>query len=251
MGPTRDYEAALRAELMAAAGRSRLRRHRSRLAVAAAGIAAVVVMGVLVTAVDSPAPAAADVDVHRKGGRVVVTLTDRENTPEEIEAATDKAGLDIQVQAKPAGPSRVGRFIGYVESVGSVDQGFVQGDRTSFARFSLPIDWPGRLLLYLGREAEPGESYLSGSNAYAAGEPLACTKTLGQALERLAPLVKGFTVRIHPYDANLQPLDEVSLVEALDRGLGTETVTRVLAISSSELLVDLSGPTTSDPPARC
>ena len=207
-------------------------------------------MALLVTAADHPEPAAADVEVRQRNGRVIVTLTDRESSPEEIERATDKAGLDITVREQPAGPSNVGRFVGYVESAGAVDQGFVRGDATTFATFSLPSDWPGRLTLSLGRPAAPGEAYRAFSDAYAEGEPLACSATLGRPLEQLAPHVEGLDVRVAAYTDGM-PSGQVPLDEALGTTLAAEPVTDATALSASDLIVSVGGPERREPPADC
>lgn len=243
-----DYESALRAELMAATRRPR----RRRSVIVATGGIAVIILAVLLTTIGGPAPrpAAADVEVRHEAGRVIVRLTDRKNSPEEIERATDEAGLDVRVEAVPAGPSNAGRFVGELASkggVGNVEK--IETSDVSYMGFSLREDWTGRLTLQLGRHAEPDETYSTLSNAYAEGEPLACSGTLHEPLARVLPYVDGLNVRVLSFDGT-EPR-QLPLDEALAQGLGAKPITRADALSPTELLIHVEG--TLPPPdvAEC
>jgi len=94
------------------------------------------------------------------------------------------------------------------------------------------------------------EAYRAFSDAYAEGEPLACSGTLGRPLEQLAPHVEGLDVRVTPYEEGL-PRGQVPLDEALESSLAAEPVTGATALSASDLHVSVGGPERREPPADC
>jgi hypothetical protein len=243
-----DYMTALRAELLAATGRP----PRRRRAVAGLGMLAVLVLAALAATTVDPSPASADVVVRHRHGRVIVRLTDRQTTAREIEAATDKAGLDIRVEAVPAGPSIVGRFTGQVASAGAVELTWLEEEAVSYAAFSLPERWRGRLTLLLGRRARPGEPYVPISDAYAEGEPLACSGTLRRPLAEVLPYVRGLDdVRVQPHEGGLPTGENLSVDAALQRGLGAAPITRALAVSATSLVIEVDGPPSQDGEPPC
>jgi len=248
-----QFEAALRDELMAAARRPP-RRRGEKVAVAAVLVAFVAGLTWLaVGSISSSPPAAADIHVSHKDGRVIVRLTDFKNTPEQIERATDKAGLDVRVRRAPAGPSNLGRFVGYVASEGAEDlHRAVDANGTTFVAFSLPEHWPGRLTLELGSPANPGEVYRAFSDAFAKGEPLACSGALGQPLRSIAARLDHDGATVVRFSAGGRPGRTLTLDQALHQGLSTLPITSALAISSNQIQIDVGGPPPVKPePATC
>lgn len=240
---TRSFEDRLRDELMAATARPR--RRNSRIVVVSVASAALALTA-LMTSLDT---AAADVEITHQDGRVVVRLTDFANTPEEIEAATEAAGLDIKVDAVPTGPSSVGRFVGQEATSADFENlERIDADGVTFVAFSLPEDWDGSLTLLLGRPAKAGEPYVAFTSAYAPGEPLACTGTLGRPLSELSPYVDGLDVSVQTFGDG-RPVDLVPLNARTLAELGAEAITGATALSSSSLIVDVGGlsPTGANP----
>ena len=191
-----DLLPSLRAELMNAARRrvGRRRRPERRLVLVVVAVAAVVIAIVAAVQLRTAPPAAAGVDVTVTGGQVMVRLTELEHRPGVIEAAVRKAGLNVEVVAVPAGPSRVGEFMTVAATADlppelRVIDGQASG---SFGGFVLPQGWPGRLLLNVGRPAKGDENYVRFSDAYAKGEPLHCSGVYGlTASQTVARLPKG------------------------------------------------------------
>jgi hypothetical protein len=248
-----EFETALREELMAATRRPP-RRRGEKVAVAAVIIAFVAgLVWVAVGSVSSSPPAAADIHITHERGRVIVELTDLQNTPEDIERATDKAGLDIVVDAVPVGPSLVGRFVKYRANAGAKDLDFtVDANGVTFTRFSLPEHWPGRLTLDLGARAGSGEPYAAFSDAYAKGEPLACSNTFHRPLRTATPFLEGYDVDVQQYDGAIMKRD-LKLADALAQGLGNQPITNATALSGKRLEIDVGGspPRTAPEPAAC
>jgi hypothetical protein len=178
---------------------------------------------------------------------VVIQLTDLANTPREVEAAIEPEGLDIRVDAVPVGPSNVGRFVGQIATEPDlVDLHYVRTDGVTFMGFSLPERWDGELTLLLGRPARSGEGYETFSNAFAPGEPLACTDTLGDALRVVAARLPGYDITV----ADLRlggDAPEITLLEALDQGLGDEPITGAVLTSADHLAFSIGSHT---PPAE-
>lgn len=230
------FERALRDELMAAARRPpRKRLPRTALAAIAAVAAITLVIGVSVTG--DPTPAGADVEVTRADGRVIVRLTDQANRPEEIQAALEPEGLDIRVAGAPVGPSNVGRFVGQIATAADlVDLEHIRVDGVTFMGFSLPEGWDGTLTLLVGRPAAPGETYEAASNAFAPGEPLACTDTLGDPLRDVAARLDDYTVAVLDYTRS-GAAPRLDLAEALTHGLGDQSISGAVLVSADEVVV--------------
>jgi hypothetical protein len=126
---------------------------------------------------------------------------------------------------------------------GATDLRLVEKEGVSFVGFSLPEHWSGRLTLLLGRPAKPGEVYKSPTDAYAEGEPLACSGTLGRPLRSARSHLGGYDVRVQQFDgASHLAGPGLPLAVALKQGLGKLRVTGALALSPSELEVDVGGP---------
>lgn len=228
------FERGLRDELMAATRR----RPRRRVGAAVVGgvVAATAITIAMVTF--EPESASADVEITHEDGRVLVRLTDRENTPEAIEAATDNEGFDIEVEGAPSGPSNVGRFIGSSGSEADLlDVQTLEQDGVTFMAFSVPEDWDGELTLYLGQPAGDGEGYLTFSDAYGPGEPLECSGTLGETLRALEPYIEEYDVTVQAFEGGT-PTEPLPLRQVLDSGGGDAIVTGAVAVSPTAIIVD-------------
>jgi hypothetical protein len=186
VGP--DFVAALRADLVRAAIRQhRRRRARRAWALRAAAVVILAVSGEALLGAVTPSPASADVQIEVVDGRVAVTLEDLEHRPDLIEAAIRSTGLDVRVIAVPVGPSGVGRFIGDASSGDEPDELVaLDAGRGSFAGFSVPLGWAGRLELRVGRPARGDEPYAAFADALAPGEPLACRPLIGRPAAQVA-----------------------------------------------------------------
>ncbi len=243
---TAPFEQALRDELMAAARRPpRRRAPRAALAAVAAVVALAVVIGSSLTR--DPTPAGADVEVTHENGRVILRLTDLANTPEEIEAALDPEGFDIRVTAVPVGPSNVGRFVGQVATDADlVDLDFIRVDGVTYLGFSLPEQWDGSLTLLLGRRAGAGEGYATASNAFAPGEPLACSGALGDPLHEVAAHLDGYTITVVDH-RRVDAAPQLDLATALAQGLGSEPTTGAVRLSADLIVLSVG---THAPPAE-
>ena len=192
------------------------RTSRRRVAERAGGVAlGLVALAVTMTIVLGEEPAEAGVTVEQRDGLVYVRLTDVEYRTDVIEAAAAAAGLDVAVEAVPASPSVVGRFIRYNQSgedVGELRE--LDRDGPTFSGFTIPAGFDGRLILQVGRPAADGEPYALFANALSKGEPLACTSILGTTPTRAAD-----TIRERDVDARwlvvstngLQPVDSTEL----------------------------------------
>jgi hypothetical protein len=203
------YAAAVRRTSPRAVARRQRRRVLAPLGTAAAAVA--VVAGTLIV-VAGPDTAQAAVQVEVADGRVVITLVDLEQRPEAIEAELAEAGLDVSIVAVPVGPSTVGRFVGDVATELPPELHVTRGGRTAFSGFSLPLGWPGSLELHVGRAARDGEAYAAVSDAFAPGEPLACSEALGGPAQLALALAqeRGLTasfLALLPGDAGWQRVD--------------------------------------------
>jgi hypothetical protein len=144
----------------------------------AAALVAVLAGTLALTRTSDRASAGVDVAVH--DGRVNITLTDLEHDPRRIERAVRATGLDVRIVAVPTGPSLVGKFVGEVAGQAYPPELHErQADGSSFAGFSLPVGWPGHLVIYVGRPALAGEDYRAFPSAFDRGEPLACQHLIG------------------------------------------------------------------------
>ena len=153
-----------------------MRRRPSPLPKLAMAAVLVVVVGVVGVFALRPEPASADVEVEVREGLVYLRLTDAEDDPEVIEEAAAGAGLAVDVEAVPTGPSLAGRFLLF-ERAGALpgELRTLGTDGDTFTGFVLPAGWDGALTLRVGRPADGDEPYAAFTNAEAAGEPLACS----------------------------------------------------------------------------
>lgn len=237
---TDPFLAELRTEVVAAARRQdrRRRRHRTGGLAAAAVVIALLTSGVLLF--DAASDADARVEVVEIDGELRVRITDIEARPHEIETAAADAGLDLEIEPVPVGPSNVGRFVGAYGSEGlPPDLRRTDGDgATSFDGFLIPAGFDGQLRLSLGRPAEPGEEWTVGSNALSRGELLACEPLqdapLSDTLAAIDALDTQTEVRIYAIDAN------IDLTPEQHHEWSDATVTGILSASPTLLFVDVA-----------
>jgi len=253
MSAPRTFVDALGDELYAAAvrrssPRAVARRQRRRLLAplgTAAAVVAVVAGSLLVVA--RPDTAQASLRVEIADGRLVVTLVDLVQRPEDIQEELAEAGLDVSVVAVPVGPSAVGRFVGEVATELPAELHITDGGRSTFSGFSLPLGWSGSLELYVGRTARTGESYAAASDAFAPGEPLACSEVSGRPATLVLALAeeRGLTLSflaLLPGDAGWQP---VSTNDVAAGPFADWVVVAATATSADHVLVRIQ----DDPPA--
>jgi hypothetical protein len=250
-----DFVTELRAELVGAAHRLHRRRlRRRRIATRAAVVAAVVaIVGVgagLAATTFEPAPASAGVHVETVDGRLILTVERVEVAPDSVVSALDDHGIEAEVRTVPVGPSQVGRF-----ASGSFDPGpgveLLDPEDGTFSGFSIPVDYRGHIELELGRPARPGERY-AGGDAFADGEPLACSGLYGQPLTAVAEYVAAHPdLRIRVEGAGdggsltaPTPIDDV-----IDGPMATWLVVRATPRSAHDVDVQVT-PDGSDPMAH-
>ncbi len=241
-----SLEAQLGTGLDRATARRRTRRHvLQRAGASALALDAVDAVSVLL----QDDAAEAGVSVERRDGLVYVRLIDIEYRPDVIEDAARRAGLDITVDAVPAGPSLVGRFVGF-EQAGE-DTGILEkldADGPAFAGFAIPAGYEGTLVLQVGRPADGDEPYLLFSNALAEGEPLACTGIVGAAPARASEIAGDRDVEVRwsvVTDGGFRP---VELSELTDGERDRLRVRRAESIAPDVVTILLSEEATSLPP---
>lgn len=239
---TTSFEAALGDQLRNAALRGRRSQRPQVLLVGA--VAAVSISVAVATALSSSDPASADVEVSRHNGRIEVLLTNLESDGNLVENALRSEGLDVLVTEVPTGPSRSGRFTGIVSSEpGIVDVHDEAAPGEPFLGFSIPDDWAGQLEIGLGRLAGSKENYEAFTDAFAPGEPLACTDAHGRTLAASVPQLEQLDVLVQPIDAKYT----VALVPLADapEAYGTWYISAGTAMSATSVILDV----TIDPPA--
>jgi hypothetical protein len=214
---TDTFASSLRDELVAAGNRRLLQRARRRRALLVTAVfAAIAAAAFAGTGLLRTQQASAGVDIKVENGQLLVRLTDLESRPDVISSALRAAGLSATIEAKPVGPSEVGRFIGAAGN-GPLPpelQAIDERDGT-FAGFALPERWPGQLELLVGRRAEATETYFRPSNAFARGEPLACSNLAGMTIAGAvdnAPA--GLPIRVVAISETGQPEQFGSLADA-------------------------------------
>jgi hypothetical protein len=215
---TEPFASGLRAELLDAANRQRTRRARRRRVSTMSGIGiAAAILIFAGTSVFRSDRASAGVDIKVENGHLIVRLVDLESRPDVIRDALARAGLQATVTAKPVGPSDVGRFLGQVAGgpAAPPDLQTIDERNGTFIGFVLPVGWPGQLDLVVARPAAPAETYFVPSNAFAEGEPLACSPLPGETLTNVAAHPPpGITLRVRAIaNGQLDPI--VGLAEAV------------------------------------
>ncbi len=164
-----------------------------RGALVGVGIAAAVAGAVVATGALSPsstptgpAPAAADVlDITTEGDLVVARVSDPDADPERYAAEFAEHGLDVDLRLVPASPTVVGTVVYLddnadgtgtderpVETIEAPGACLPGGGGGCPVGIRIPANYTNRIDVVFGRQAEPGESYDSSTDAFAPGEAL-------------------------------------------------------------------------------
>jgi hypothetical protein len=158
--------------------RGRLGRARRPVLLAAVtAVAAAVAIGVGLP-VRGPATeyANAAVSVKKGADHFSVTITDPAADRQRFEEAFRAVGLNVTVKVVPVAPAEVGSLLGPVVPEGfrwhgSIGVQRVEPCASAFCgRVWLPSDFPGRVVLGVGRPARPGEPYAQDAAYDPAGE---------------------------------------------------------------------------------
>jgi hypothetical protein len=152
---------------------------------AIAGVAAVLVLVAIVgsTLIGSE-PAAAGVMFTLDDGYIVATVTDPAAASEELGAAFAEHGLDIDLQLVPVSPSLVGTVVALEDEGTDVIETLQHGTCVTGGGgcpigLRIPTDFAGHAGITLGREAEPGEQFMSAADGFGPGEALHCSDLMG------------------------------------------------------------------------
>jgi hypothetical protein len=253
MNAEQSFKAELREQLVSAAHRQvassrRVRRHGL---LAAAAVAATIALVAAVSIMGRPQPASAGVEIRVVGGRLEIRLTDVETRAGYVQDQIRKAGLDVAVITVPVGPSQLGRFVRVAGDDPPQLRTIDERGASTFVGFSVPVGWNGHLDLALGRAAHAGEGYVAFSDAYAAGEPLACSGLWGKSAVAAVPIAESRHVDIvfEPFVDGLgQPPIAASALAG--SGMGGWLVSDAIAVSSNRVLLDITadGRPPTDPP---
>jgi hypothetical protein len=158
--------------------RTRLRWTRRRLAIASAavGVAAVaLVIGMTVLpGLPGGGTAQATVKVQTVDGRYVIWFTKMAEDTKVIEDELASLGLDVKIDFVSASPSMVGTLVASDGGDGTEKYLPASGVADPVPGVSVPLDYHSSLTLWVGRPAEPGESYSTSPalGAEAPGEAL-------------------------------------------------------------------------------
>jgi hypothetical protein len=221
--------------------RATRRRRLERAAGAAVVVVAVLVAGLVLTRDDR---AGAGVVVEQRGGLVYVRLVDLEHDAGAIERAADDAGIDVEVEEVPVGPSLVGRFLNAFrdDPVGELRE--LDRDGPAFSGFAIPAGFDGTLILRVGRPAHGREAYIQATNAVSEGEPLACSGIIGASPARAAELLDARDLDARWFE---QAERGQLAVDAVTADAGARVV-RVFAGSPTQMVVLLADPGVEVPP---
>lgn len=235
-------------EVTAAARREdRRRRGARRLVTMSAAAVAVVVVAVGALLLAQPGEVVADVEVLRHDDHLLIKLNDLETRPGEVEAAAAEAGLDVDVVEVPVGPSNVGRIISTYQSEGTTSVFGPTGPEGAFERsgFRVPLGYEGRIVVHLGRAAEPGEQWQAASLAVERGEVLACQDLVGAPLADTAAAAQAAGLplsRLSDLDPSLSPPGDRATPDAL-RTLEDRVVIGLDLVAPDELWVTTAAST--------
>ena len=203
-----SYFDRLEQELTAAAVRHRPRRQLVSHRVLAAAAAVVVVALVAVAwQVSRPRSAYADtVTVQSTSAGVRVTVALRTAPPRAVVKDLRAHGLRADVFDAPTGPSEVGKLIG----MSATGPGIVASGRFQVL---IPSHWTGSFRVLEGAAAAPGAPYTEPSNAFAAGEPLACLRS-GVRVHDLIAVARSHGVTVSWIGLTQTPPDDAAVTEA-------------------------------------
>lgn len=236
------------ADDLSAATVRRARRASKVRAILHAGVgttAAVLVAVVAIVGIEvhRSVPVGADVRVTYTGGHIEVLLVDVEHDADLIEAAAAEAGLDIDVESVPTGPSQVGRFVSYVsDSTYNHDVVTIGDTNGSFAGFVVPVGWDGSMDLRVGRPARAGEGYASFSDATAPGEPFACADVDTLDVDSITDRAErsGVTLRWQVISGGSAQTIDASQAEQRINTPGGPRISALTSLSPSSVMVTLS-----------
>jgi hypothetical protein len=143
-----------------------------------------------------------------EGNHIVARIADPEATKQELEDAFAERGLDVRVILEPASPSIVGT-IGAMSGEGDIQGGDVEIVHEEGACFTqgggdqCPVglkiinDFGGRLTIWIGRRAAPGEPYTNmATEAFAPGEVLHCSGVRGKTVREAMPSLADRDVKV-------------------------------------------------------
>ncbi|MEV0616342.1 hypothetical protein AB0I81_23705 [Nonomuraea sp. NPDC050404] len=136
------------------------------LLAAATAVAAAVAIGVgLPAAGPATEYANAAVSIKKAPDHFSVTITDPAADRRSFEEAFREVGLNVTVKVVPVAPQDVGKLLGPVVPEGfrwhgSIGVQYVAPCASAFCgKVWMPADFPGRVVLGVGRPAKPGEPY--------------------------------------------------------------------------------------------
>ncbi|GAB2840001.1 hypothetical protein GCM10027176_49940 [Actinoallomurus bryophytorum] len=153
-----------------------------------------------------PRPASAALDIKRQGGYYVVTVKDLFADPARYQAQLRGRGLNISLKLVPTTPDAEGRpFV-----LDPKENGLTEADVrlrkdliTTIAHpakcevpggcaigLKIPVGYTGSAVIYLGREARPGESYQDPPDLNAPGGPLHCVHYLKRTVDEVRTLLR-------------------------------------------------------------
>lgn len=226
---------------------ARWRGKAARLAAGAAVVAAVFGVGAVVR----PPDASAAIEVRHAGNLITVRLVDLEARPEEVEEELRAAGLDVDVTTGATPVQLVGRFVRHASSQPLPDDLEVldEDGAAGFTSFALPDDWDGSLQLVLGREAQPGESYIRSINAFADGEPFACTGWRSASLGAIAPQVAqtDLVVSWRALESSQSRPRQLASDELEDMPWSSYIVIEAVSVAPNTVIVTVAHPSTPAP----
>lgn len=227
--------------------RAHRRRIVERVGGGAFGVVALLAAIVLVTGEEG---AAAGVEAETRNGLVYVRLVDIEYDADAIEAAAAREGLDITVEAVPASPSLVGRFVSATtegEEPGRLEE--LGRDGPAFSGFAMPASYGGSLVISVGRPARRGEVYLHFGNALSEGESMACSGIAGASPTRALEIVEQRGVdAVWTAYAGRGGFQQIDPTELDNAQFGDLRVQRAVSIAPGRVQIALSDGETPLPP---
>ena len=151
-------------------------------------------------------PASAALDVHRAGGYYIVTVKDLFADPGRYQAQLKAHGLNVSLRLTPVTPTEVGRpFVLDPKENGLTDAqarlrkdlitstyhpGHCADPQGCAIGLKIPIGYDGRAVIYLGRQARPGESYQNPPELDAPDGPLHCVTWLKKSVDQVRLLLR-------------------------------------------------------------
>jgi hypothetical protein len=151
-------------------------------------------------------PASAALDIKRQGDYYVITVKDLFADPARYQAQLRGRGLNISLKLVPMTPGAEGRpFVwdpkedGLTEADVRLRKNLIttigrpaRCDRPRGCAIGLkiPVGYSGSAVIYLGREARPGESYQDPLELNAVGGPLHCIDYTKKTVDRVRVLLR-------------------------------------------------------------